>query len=390
MDRRTFFTNTFLGSASLAFGRMMPAAPGKFSRPLPPIKLHGLPERTTSKLAMPGLFPGRVVEVFHPDAIAQYHVSQPVIHKMLERGMLELTGENSIEAAWSKFIAPTDIVGLKINPSGTPACFTSPELVREVIQALESIGVPKHNIVVYDRIGYQVAVTGYGRLLPAGVRVVGVENRYDHSGHNVAGYDLNVYWEGTLFSEPQPRSYMASVVSQEVNKIINLPTLKDHSAAGVTGCLKNVSYGSFNNVGRTHVPPYTFTNPLIGMMCSMEPVRSKVVLNIMDGTKMVWHGGPLTQVRDFISEAKTLYLGSDPVAIDTIELEAIDKKRHEEGAPSIWDRSEDSITKDQQEFYHDPSKNLFYRQPGHIAAAGKLGLGQADLKKIDHVQIRLG
>jgi hypothetical protein len=27
---------------------------------------------------------------------------------------------------------------------------------------------------------------------------------------------------------------------------------------------------------------------------------------------------------------------------------------------------------------------LFYRQPGHIAAAGHLGLGIADLKQIDH------
>jgi hypothetical protein len=41
------------------------------------------------------------------------------------------------------------------------------------------------------------------------------------------------------------------------------------------------------------------------------------------------------------------------------------------------------------EFFHDPSKNLFFRQPGHIAAAGKLGLGISDLERIDHRVLRL-
>jgi hypothetical protein len=107
----------------------------------------------------------------------------------------------------------------------------------------------------------------------------------------------------------------------------------------------------------------------------------------MDGMRQVWHGGPLTQVQDFIYQAGTLLLGTDPVAMDTVELEAIEKKRREEGAPSVWDRDPKSITENYDAFFHDPSKNLFYRRPGHIAAAGKLGLGIADLKQIDHRRI---
>jgi len=67
----------------------------------------------------------------------------------------------------------------------------------------------------------------------------------------------------------------------------------------------------------------------------------------------------------------------------------IEKKRREEGAPSIWDHDPKSITKDGREFYEDASKNLFYRQPGHIAAAGKLGLGVSDLKQIDHRKLQI-
>jgi uncharacterized protein (DUF362 family) len=183
---------------------------------------------------------------------------------------------------------------------------------------------------------------------------------------------------------------MASVVANGVDKIINVPTLKDHSASGVTGCLKNVGYGTFNNVARSHKAPISFTNPLIGVMCTVEPLRSKVVLNIMDGMRMVWHGGPLTQNQDFIYQSGVLLMSTDPVAMDTIELEAIDKKRREEKAPSVWEHDPKSITADSRLFYEDAGKNLFYRQPGHIAAAGKLGLGVSDLKQIDHRKVQMG
>ena len=75
---------------------------------------------------------------------------------------------------------------------------------------------------------------------------------------------------------------------------------------------------------------------------------------------------------------------TDPVAMDTVELEAIEKKRREHGVPSVWEQEPRSITPDINVFFHDATKNLFFRQPGHIAAAGKLGLGISDLKQIDH------
>jgi hypothetical protein len=70
--------------------------------------------------------------------------------------------------------------------------------------------------------------------------------------------------------------------------------------------------------------------------------------------------------------------------MDTIELEAIEKKRSEHGAPSLWQHDSGSITPDTNVFFHDATKNLFFRQPGHVVAAGKLGLGVADLKQIEH------
>ena len=375
-----------MGSAGLLVGGVPILASDEVVLPkTPPIDVHEAPLSKKSALGMPGLFPGRVVEVADARAIAGNRVSQPIVHNMLERGLKELTGEKSAEAAYAKFIDPKDVVGIKINPSGAPACCSSPELVREIIGGLRSMGVPAKNIVVYDRFGYEMDLGSYQTLLQPGIRMVGVQD----GTLDASGYDANVYCQVDFFGEWETRSYMASIVANEVDKIINVPTLKDHSASGVTGCLKNVGYGTFNNVARSHQAPYSFTDPLIGVMCSVEPLRSKVVLNIMDGMRMVWHGGPLTQNQDFIYPSGVLLVSTDPVAMDTIELEAIEKKRREAGAPSVWERNPKSITTDGRAFFEDASKNLYYRQPGHIAAAGKLGLGVWDVKQIDHRKLRI-
>jgi uncharacterized protein (DUF362 family) len=383
MARRAFVQGTCLGSAGLFMGFDLRSRDENARPDVPPIEVHGLPQSKPSPLGMPGLFPGRVIELSDPGSIVRNRVSQPVVSRMLEQGLKELTGESSVKAAWARFVEPADVVGIKINPSGAPACCSSPEIVREIISGLQSAGVSADNIVVYDRYGYEMDVGSYQALLPPGVRVLGIQDGFS----DITGYDPNIYCQANFFGEWETRSYMASIVAHGVTKIINVPTLKDHSASGVTGCLKNLGYGTFNNVARSHRQPFSFTSPLIGVMCSVEPLRSKAVLHIMDGMRQVWHGGPLTQVQDFIHQAGTLLIGTDPVAVDTVELQIIEAKRQQEGAPSVWEHDPKSITANGLEFYHDAHKNLFYRQPGHIAAAGKLGLGVSDISQIDRRQI---
>jgi len=382
IDRRQFMKRTCAGGLALYLDHWAtsPAYGQDLIPPAPPINVNEPAGTQRSPLGMPGLYPGRVVEITDSRAIVNNRVSQPVIQKMLERALRELTGVKDIREAWSKFVEPRDIVGIKINPSGAPACCSSPEIVREIVAGVNSAGVPLQNIHVYDRYAYEIDVGSYQTLVPLGVRVVGVEDRkLDRSG-----YDSNIFCEANFFGEWETRSYMASIVSSDLTKIINVPTMKDHSAAGVTGCLKNLGYGTFNNVDRSHRRPFSFTDPLIGVMCSVEPLRSKAVLHIMDGMRMLWHGGPLNQNPKFIFPAGILMVGTDPVAMDTIELDKIESKRNKEGVPSVWSRDPKSLTNNGNEFYEDATKNLFYRQPHHIAAAGKLGLGTSDLKLIDH------
>lgn len=386
MDRRTFVYNATLGTLNLTLGGLpfRQEAAGKALK----IDVHA-PALPASPLGMPGLFPGRVVDVVHANPIVNRRVSQPAVRAMLDEGMRALTGDASARDAWARFVVPTDVVALKVNPSGVPGTVTSIPLLREVIQALTTVGIPTRNIIVYDRNSNQLEVNGYHALVPPGVRVVGLDQRWSVKGEARSGYDPAVFCEMDCFGERETRSYLASVVTTEASKIIDLPCLKEHNASGVTGCLKNLAYGSFNNVARTHVDPKTYTDPVIAVMCTAGPLRSKSVLHIMDGIRAVYHSGPFAWNPDFVWEARTLLIGTDPVAVDRVELEIVEQKRRELGLPSLWDRDPANLGTS-SDMQRTARKNPFYREPGHIKTASGLGLGTWELKDIDRRQVRLG
>src|SRR5437879_6696525 len=108
---------------------------------------------------------------------------------MLERALRELTGAQDVREAWSKFIEPKDVVGIKINPSGAPACCSSPEIIREIIASVRSLGVPARSIVVYDRYSYEIDIGSYQVLLPPEVQIVGIQDAFSGGG---VGYEPTV------------------------------------------------------------------------------------------------------------------------------------------------------------------------------------------------------
>jgi uncharacterized protein (DUF362 family) len=333
---------------------------------------------------MPGPFPGKVVEVKSPSVILRNHVDPSAVRKMLEVGMTELTGAPNVLSAWQILFQSSDVVGIKINASGVPGCVSSPEIVNEVIQNLAAVGVPCQNIVLYERFADQIDMAGYHAYVPNQVQIVGIEIQRD----DFKGYDKAVHFETNFFGEEETRSYLAKLVTTRFTKIINIPCLKDHDAAGVTGCLKNIAYGSFNNVARSHRFPTTHTKTFIGQLANMEPLRSKTVLQIMDGLRGVYHGGPFAPNQKYLWFPGLIFLGTDPVAIDRLELEIVEAKRREVGAISLWDRSPEHLVRDSS-WMQDPDKNAFIREPGHIEYAASLGLGISDLNKIRHQRVTL-
>jgi uncharacterized Fe-S center protein len=176
---------------------------------------------------------------------------------------------------------------------------------------------------------------------------------------------------------------MMRLVTERVTKIVNVPNMKDHGATGVTGCLKNVAYGSFSNVARTHAGGVTHTLTAVGTLAAVEPLRSRTVLQVMDGLRAVWHGGPFAPTPRYLFHPREILFGTDPVAIDRLLLDVIDDKRKAEGAISIWDRSPARVRVDDNRARDaDPNVNILVREPAHVEFAGRLGLGEWRLPRI--------
>src|SRR6266851_9858787 len=213
----------------------------------------------STKLAMPGLYRGRVIAVQNPAAIVSGQFQREPIRQMIRQGMASLTGTDGGADAWRQFFGPGDVVGIKVNPVGQPHVISSPEVVREIIAGLNSAGVKPKEIVVYDRYRKQFLAAGYDKWLPEGVRMSNAAEDYQEMQMAIEGYDPDHYMDMALTMPGHDvgnltarRSYAAQFITKQVNKLINVPVLKDHQSAGVTLALKNLSHGLVNNVNRSH------------------------------------------------------------------------------------------------------------------------------------------
>jgi uncharacterized protein (DUF362 family) len=344
---------------------------------LPSYKIVSPYPRNEPHAGFPGRYPGKIVRVHSEaavDASANKVVAGPV-KQMLSQGICELTGAKDSRDAWSTFISPKDVVGIKVNCSGAPEINSNPELVLAIIENLMAVGVPKENIYIYDRFKNQLDIVKYEKYVPEGVHVAGAESNRG----SILGYDPYTYVEVNFFGEDDTRSNLIRLVSEKLTKVINVPTMKEHRAAGVTGCLKNIAYGDFSNVARSHQKEKTNTYSLIGTLASVEPLRSRVVLNVMDGLRSLWQGGPFLQSPRFLFFPKQIVLCTDPIAGDRYLIDMIEAKREQEGAPSIFNRGMEHIKRGPE---LDPNFNSFIREPGHVEYASHLGLGIYDKAKI--------
>jgi uncharacterized protein (DUF362 family) len=327
---------------------------------------------------MPGPYRGRVVSVESPTSIKDGVYQPDTIQSMMRRGMSELTGAAGWAEAWRQFVEPGDVVGIKVNPVGMPHVISDASVVREIIAGLEAAGIKRRDIVVYDRYKDQFFQAGFDKWLPEGVRVSHAAEKYDDIQQDISGYDPEVYLDLPLTlpgydidNETARRSYASRFITREVNKLINLPVLKDHQSAGVTLALKNLSHGLVNNVSRSHgTRSLNACNMFIPAVVSMPVIRNKTVLHILDGVKALYHGGPGARP-EYVWEHKTLYFATDPVALDRIGWEVIDAKRLAVGKPKLVEDRPDKVS------------TFVHRQPEHVEIAGALGLGEWDRKKID-------
>jgi hypothetical protein len=379
--------------------------------------------------AMPGPYPGRVVEVYHPDSVGEDNkIHQPTVKTMIDCGMCKLTGRENSDEAWKKFFKPGDVVGIKVNPVGRKrgvsdvGSISSPEVLVEIVAGLGRAGIKPKDIILFERYAIEFREAGYDKIvereLPRGVRWYASgagydEHQLDIEGYDslgkhvprdphVVGYDPDVFVH-MGFAMPDAeikkdsrryRSHLSVIVTRMVNKFITIPVLKDHRSAGVTLALKNLSHGLNNNVARSHIPTIyrpsglasgpNQCNTFIPTAAGQIPTRQKATLHIMDGLIGVYEGGPGSWNRTWATwPYKSLFFATDPIAMDMVGWDIIDAKRAEKGMRPVAQMGQLQAGEERHLEQFDR------RQPEHIILGGTIGLGLFRSEEISHSWIDL-
>ncbi len=381
--RRNFLKVLSAGGTGLLASRVFPLSADSFAAEdvKPATNVAEAMKHPRNEKSMPGRFPAKVVQVINEKAIVEGVIQQDKTDKMLEAAMLELTGATTVAEAWRYFVSDKDIIGLKVNPVAGKELSTSLEVTKAIIDQLTEAGIPKKNIVIFDRREFELTDAGFTAENFPGIRITGTECKdaegsfYDKAGklYSEERIDKNwYYWADTeekYDAETIPYminegkySYFSKLVTTELDKIINIPILKN-AGSSVTLALKNLAYGVISNTGRLHKQLWSET---CAEVCAFPPVRDKVVLNIVDGLKGCFNGGPGANPQYFCNY-NTLLVASDPVAVDRAGYEIVLQKRLAEG-----------VQKQESE-----------KGRKFLALAHDLQLGENDIEKINWKKIEL-
>jgi len=332
--------------------------------------------------SMPGLFPGRVALVKNTRSVKDNTIVAQEVYDMIEQSMLSLTGEKKLKKAWGRFVSPGERIGLKVNPVAGKSLSTSHEVVKAVIAQLEESGIERSQLTIWDRREFELTDVGFTTENYPGIRIVGTEQMdknglyYGSDGKLYGEHMIDrewFYWadvEGEYDEYTMPYmvnggkySYFTKIITQDLDKIINIPILKN-AGATVTLALKNLAYGSVSNTGRLHAKLWAET---CAEVCAFAPLRDKVVLNIVDGIKGCFNGGPGANPQ-FFCDYHSIITGTDPVAVDRIGYDIVLARRIAEGL----------------------QKEGAASALNFMVLAEKLALGVADREKIELLEVAMG
>lgn len=333
-DRRHFLAGAAAGAGALTLGhdaRAQAAAPvASFAATRP----AGF---------TPFSGPGLVVRINRPNSMRPggLYPTQAAATAMVDRAVMELTGQHEVASAWRQLVHPSDRVGIKTNGLGLRNMASNKETVVAIVNGLVAAGVPATQILVYDQWnGFLMATRLSRQDLPPGVRMV------THNNHDL-GRETRV---------PSGRTQFAQVLL-DCTAIIGVPLVKDHSLSGFTGAMKNMTHGSIRNPEDFHRHQ---CSPQIAELYNHDAIRTRVRAHVMDAFKVLYDGGP----RDNASARvvyETVFMSTDPVAIDRVGANLVDQFRTQHRMQTLAQRG-------------DP--------PQYIDNAARLGLGVADTARI--------
>lgn len=298
----------------------------------------------------------------YPGEVRGGRFEADTIRRMVDGLVMHAARQPDIAAAWRVFVRPEDRIGIKVSASGAPVSSTHPAVIAAVAEGLVAAGVAPERVVIWDRKWDDLRRARYGAL---GRRYTVV------STDRVGGYDAEEFITAAVMGkliagdrgfnpsgaseQTSSKSHISSVLLR-VNKVIHIPALTDHLSSGLNGALPGMVLDNVDNWRRLARAPH-FGDPFLAEAYADPRIGGRVVLTILDALRPQYAGGPFPEPQYVVNHG-ALYASRDPVAIDAIGLQLLDRFREEGGLP------------------------LLSKSVGWIKSAGQIGLGTAERERI--------
>lgn len=297
----------------------------------------------------------RVVVAERADVIVKGRVDRKLVKETVDALVKKLSGKANVDEAWRTFVSPKETVALKFNGLFRNAS-TRPEVIWAVCRGLTDAGVSQEKIILFDR------------------------DRKDFDGAGLEPFEdlpkiqflaADSEW-GAELKAGSVTTRITRILTNQADAIINLPCMKDHVIAGVTLSMKN-HLGSVPNARDFHREIDTIAD-----LNLLPPIRKKTRLALCDAIVGIFEGGPQYRGPDATWQAKSLLAATDVVALDAVGAEMIHKIQKSKGVDRR--RRPQRRGRDRR---GKPSSD----EVTHIAHAAEIGLGTADLEKIEIVKV---
>jgi hypothetical protein len=250
-------------------------------------------------------------------------------------------------------------------------------VVDAIAAGLISAGVLPSNIIVWDRNAEDLLAAGFNPKSPLyRLRWIDPAKGYDTKAIVTAPVLGRLIWGDTKFGDRgsgsvvdalgtgeqlSSTSHWSKILSTEVDKVINVPSLQDSFLTGLNGALANMALSNLDNWRRFARAP-EHGDPYLAEIYADAMIRDKVVLTLLDALVLQYAGGPFPNP-GFLLEYHTIFASRDPVAIDATAVRLLDENRALSKLPPL-----EKMTR-------------------WLESAASLGLGHFEVEKIDLVRV---
>jgi len=300
------------------------------------------PPRTTS----------RVVVIRHESLTAEGQGPAPErVREFLDEAVKALSADAKAADGWARWFKPADRVGIKVNCLGY---VTRPAMALATAAGIGAIGLAPQQVTIWDRTSDELRRAGYDLAGGSGKgpRCFGTDALGSRGN---AGYGSEIITSGEIGSN------YSRIVTDETTALVSACILKDHNIAGLSCALKNF-FGAIHNPNKYHE---NGCDPFVADVCASPLIRDRLRLVVCDALRPQYNGGPPNRPQ-WQWPYGGLLVSTDPVALDRIGVEILERKRAAAGLKPL-----------------EAEK----RPVRYLASAQARGLGTADLANIEVVSI---